>query len=302
MDPETVLRHVDRAEYPWTPKRMAVDQDGHEMAYLDEGKGKPVLFVHGNPTWSYEWRHLIKGLQKKHRCIAPDHIGFGCSDKPREPSYYDLERHIRNLSTLVRELDLKKVTVVVHDWGGPIGLGWAVRAMERVARVVILNTWAMRPDDLLELPWWYRMSRGPGVGEILYLKHNVLVEKGIPRLIHDKSKVTPALMDAYRAPFPFPDDRTGILRFTRMVPTRMGDESYEILGSIEAELPKLDVPVDIFWGRKDPAFGKKIAHRFCELLPQADAADIVDLHDASHYVTEDAGEVILEHLKKSLKR
>ena len=296
MDPDEVLAHVDRTEYPWTPKRHVVDEQGHAMSYLDEGKGPPILFVHGSPTWSYLWRNFVKGLSGKARCIAPDQIGFGCSDKPREPAYHTLERHILNLTSLMRGLDTEPVTLVVQDWGGPIGLGWAVRHPQKVARIVLLNTWGMRPDGLLKLPLLFRLARSPGLGEIIIQKHNQYLERVLPMGVADKKRLTPKLMQAYRAPFPFPDDRVAILRFVRMVPERMGDESYDILGEIEAGLAKLDVPVKIVWARKDPAFGMRIAHRFADLLPQADPKDIVQLPDASHFLQEDAHEKIVPEI------
>lgn len=302
MDPATVLDRIDRHEYPWDPKVHPVDEQGHSMAYVDTGTGEPIVLVHGNPTWSYLWRNVIKGLEKKHRCIAPDLIGFGCSDKPHDADYYSLDRHIRNLGALIRHLDLDKVTLVVQDWGGPIGLGWAVRNPDKVARLVILNTWGQRPDGLMGIPWWYRLARSPGMGEILYLKHNVMVEKGIPQLIADKDKVTPELMDAYRAPHPFPDDRVGILRFVRMVPCRVGDECYDELGEIEAGLETLDVPVGIVWARKDPAFRKAIAHDLATKLPRGDPDRIVDLPDANHFLQEDDPESIVRETLRVMKQ
>lgn len=300
MDPGPVLARVDRTEYPWTPKRVTVDGDGNKMAYLDEGSGPAVLMLHGNPTWSYLYRNVVKGLSDSARCVAPDHIGFGCSDKPRDPLYHTLERHIRNLTAFVREAGLDDVTLVCHDWGGPIGLGWAVRNPQRVKRVVLLNTWAMRPDGLVKIPWAFKAVRSPGVGEILIQKHNLIVEKGIPMGIVDKDKVTARLMEAYRAPFPFPDDRVGLLRFIRMVPARAGDEGYETFGEIEAGLRDLDVPVEAYWARRDFAFPKRIAHRFMELMPQGDAARITDVPDASHFLQEEAHETIVAAIRRGL--
>lgn len=296
MDPAQVLSRVDRAAYPWTPKQYAVDRNHHKMAYLDEGTGRPIVMVHGNPTWSYIWRDFVKGLSSHARCIVPDHIGFGCSDKPRDGTYHTLERHIRNLTALLRHLELDKVTLVLSDWGGPIGLGWATRNPEKVERLILMNTWGMRSDGLLKFPMSFRALRSPGMGEILIQKHNLWVERFLPLGIAKKERVTEGLMDAYRAPFPFPDDRAAILRFMRMVPIRGGDESYETMGEIEAGLEALDVPVDIFWGGKDSALTPRVAHYFADLLPQGDPDEVITLGDAAHFVQEDAHEAIVPRL------
>ena len=300
MDPEQVLSRIDRTEYPWTPKQHPVDRSGHRMAYLDEGDGPVVVFVHGNPTWSFVWRHFVAGLEGVARRIAPDHIGFGCSDKPRDPAYYTLERHIRNLSALLRHLDVQDVTLVCADWGGPVGLGWAVRNPERVSRLVLMNTWAMRSDGLLRFPLDFRMLRSPGFGEILVQKHNWWVERHLPDGVADRSRLTDAVMDAYRAPFPFPDDRVGVLRFMRMVPRRSGDEAYELFGEIEAGLERLDVPAHIFWGERDPGLPPRVADYFARLLPGAREADVVRLPGAGHVVQEDAHEEIVPRLRAIL--
>lgn len=300
MDPEQVLSRVDRGEYPWTPERHGVDRQHHKMAYLDEGDGPPVVLVHGNPTWSYTWRNFVKTLRPRTRCIAPDHIGFGCSDKPRDPTYHSLERHIRNLTSLLRHLELDKVTLVLADWGGPVGLGWATRNPEKVERLVLLNTWAMRSEGLLKFPLSFRLLRSPGVGEILIQKHNLWVERFIALGMAKRDRVTETLLEAYRAPFPFPDDRAAILRFMRMVPMRGGDESYETMGAIEAGLERLDVPVQLYWGARDQALTPRVAEYFADLLPQASREGIVTLPDVGHFVQEDAHEVIAPRLLGSL--
>lgn len=296
MDPAPVLARVDREEYPWEPKRLIVDDAGHEMAYLDEGTGAPILMLHGNPTWSFLYRRVLKGLNGSTRAIVPDLIGFGCSDKPRDPGYYSLERHIRNLTHLVRELDLDDVTLVCHDWGGPVGLGWAVRNPAKVKRLVLLNTWAMRPEGVMPLPWAFKALRSPGVGEILVQKHNLMVEKGIPMDIADKGLVTERMMESYRAPVPFPDDRVGILRFMRMLPSRPGDESYEDLGEIEAGLGQLNVPTHIVWSGASGDWTKVSAMRFARLLPQGDEGSVRHIPHSGHFLPEEAHEEIVSVL------
>ena len=151
------------------------------------------------------------------------------------------------------------------------------------------------------MPLWYRASRAAGIGEILYLKHNLLVESALPKLLQVKDKeLKQQIVAAYQAPHPFPDDRIGILRFTRMVPHRMGDESFDEIGEIDAALHQLDVPAHALWARKDPAFRKAIAHAFMASLPQGDPSHIIDLPQAGHFLQEDEPETINDHLRAIL--
>ena len=129
---------LDREAYPFQSRWLEL-REGTRMHYLDEGKGEPVLFVHGTPTWSFEWRHLVRGLSPHYRCIAPDHLGFGLSDRPRD-GLYTPEWHAANIRDFVERLDLERFTMVVHDYGGPIGLPLAVGAPGRVQGLVLMNT------------------------------------------------------------------------------------------------------------------------------------------------------------------
>ncbi len=296
MRGDPVLRNVPRANYPWTPKRFAVDEIGNRMSYLDEGdpgNDEAVVLLHGNPTWSFLWRAVIRELIPSMRVIAVDHIGFGTSDKPRDPSYHSLERHIRNITALIRHLGLQKVHLVVHDWGGPIGLGWAVREPERLAGLVLTNTWAMQPNNTFRLPAWYRLLRSPGMGEIMIQKHNVAVDRLLRFAYADLHHVRPEILDAYRAPFPFPDDRIAILRFARMVPVRAGDESFDGLGEIEAGLGGLDVPTHLVWGERDHVYPRAIGERLAKLLPRAPPQGPTVVPQTGHLVPEEApGEIV----------
>jgi cis-3-alkyl-4-acyloxetan-2-one decarboxylase len=295
-----VLRNVPRANYPWTPKRHVVDDIGSRMAYLEEGdphSDQAIVLLHGNPTWSFLWRAVIRELAPQHRIIAPDHIGFGVSDKPRDPSYHTLERHIRNLTALLRHLGPEKVTLVAHDWGGPIGLGWAIRNTQLLKGLVLTNTWAMRPDKAFHIPAWYRLLRSPGMGEIMIQKHNVAVDRLLRFAYADSLHARNEILDAYRAPFPFPDDRVAILRLARLVPMRPGDESYEELGQIEAGLAKLQVPTRIVWGAHDHVYPQAVATRLAQLLPNAQPPRIIP--DTGHLLPEEAPGEIVEAIRST---
>ncbi len=308
MRADPVLRQVPRAHYPWRAKQHPVDPNGHKMSYLDEGKGaeakggEAVVLLHGNPTWSFLWRAVIRELDPDTRVIAVDHIGFGSSDKPRDPSYHSLERHILNLNTLLRHLELDRVHLVVHDWGGPIGLGWAVRNRERLASLVLTNTWAMRPDAGFHLPAWYRLLRSPGMGEIMIQKHNVAVDRLLQFAYADAQSVREEIMDGYRAPFPFPDDRIAMLRFARMVPMRPGDESYEELGEIEAKLNTLDVPTELIWGSRDHVYPRAVGMRLAKLLPHAPPQAPKVVPRTGHLLPEEAPGEIVQAIQKTLGR
>ncbi|MEA2377616.1 MAG: haloalkane dehalogenase, partial [Thermoleophilaceae bacterium] len=171
------------------------------LHYVDEGppEAAPLLFVHGNPTWSYLWRRQIAELSSKgHRCVAFDHMGFGRSDKPRQLSAYSLERHVANALALIDALDLRDVTLIAHDWGGPIGLGAVLERGDRLRRIVLMNTWAWELPSFL--PPFLREFRTEGLGEILALGGNLFVES-IPGGMHRRD-TDPVMMEAYRAPFP----------------------------------------------------------------------------------------------------
>ena len=164
---------IDKSEYPFRSNHMNVPAG--RMHYIDEGEGKPIVMVHGNPTWSFLYRYLIKELSKNHRCIALDHIGFGLSDKPADWSYLP-EEHAKNLNLLIDELDLKELTLVVQDWGGPIGLSYAINNPENVKSIIIMNTWMW---SVTGDPHYERFSgfMGSGIGRFLIKRFNFFVRR-----------------------------------------------------------------------------------------------------------------------------
>jgi pimeloyl-ACP methyl ester carboxylesterase len=267
------------------------------LHYVDEGPSEapPLLFLHGNPTWSYLWRRPIADLSAAgRRCVAYDHMGFGRSEKPPRMSAYTLERHIENALALIDELDLRDLTLVAHDWGGPIGLGAMLERPERLHAIVLMNTWAW------ELPSWLppfiREFRAEGLGEILALGGNLFVES-IPGGMARRD-VDPVMMDAYRAPFPDYWSRAGTLAFQREIPLTERDRSAPMISSIHERLPQLDVPVLLLWGMRDPVFQPVFLDQWRELFPNAEVAA---LEDASHFVVEDRPDAVIGAIERFLR-
>jgi pimeloyl-ACP methyl ester carboxylesterase len=262
------------------------------LHYVDEGPrdGEPLLFVHGNPTWSYLWRKPIAALsQNGRRCVAFDHMGFGRSEKPAQLGRYTLQAHVDNARTLIDQLDLRDVTLVAHDWGGPIGLGAMLERPERLRAAVLMNTWAWELPSFV--PSFIREFRTEGLGEILVLGGNLFVES-IPGGMARRD-VDPVMMDAYRAPFPDYWSRLAMLAAQRDIPFTERDRSAALMGSIHERLQDLDTPVTLVWGMRDRVFQPVFMEQWRELFPDA---RVVELQDAAHFVPEDRPDAVIDAL------
>ena len=274
--------------FPFKPRYLRAEDV--RLHYVDEGPrdGRPLLFAHGNPTWSYLWRRQIADLSEQgHRCVAFDHMGFGRSDKPPHLAVYSLRAHVDNALALVDALDLRDVALVAHDWGGPIGLGALLERRDRLRALVLMNTWAWELPSFL--PPFLREFRTEGLGEILALGGNLFVES-IPGGM-TRRDIDPVMMEAYRAPFPDYWSRAGILAFQREIPLTERDRSAKLMGSIHERLPGLDVPVLLVWGLRDPVFQPVFLDQWRELFPRART---VELEDAGHFLVEDRPEAVTE--------
>ena len=227
----------------WLYRPRFFEHEDVRLHYVDEGEGEPIVMLHGNPTWGYLYRNFIPRLSENNRCVVPDHMGFGKSDKPLDQPY-TLARHIENFSALMLDLDLRDVTLVMQDWGGPIGLGFGVEHPERIKRLVILNTWAFRIPEGSPLAPLLELFRQPHVGEAMVQGLNLFVEGFLPAGIYHKERLE-EFMPAYRAPFPDWNSRIGTLAFPRDIP--VGDEhpSTATMGQIQDNLGKLNVPTTI---------------------------------------------------------
>ncbi|MCA9173097.1 MAG: alpha/beta fold hydrolase [Planctomycetales bacterium] len=283
-----------RAEYPFASHHL--DVDGVGLHYIDEGpgdQGRPLLMVHGNPTWSFYWRHLVQGLRDKHRCVAVDHIGCGLSDKPQDYEY-TLRRHTDNLSQLIESLDLRDVTLLAHDWGGAIGLGALMAAPERFRHVILFNTGAWPPHFV---PLRIRACRTPLAGRIALRGLNLFARAALTMAV--ERPLSSAARAGYLAPYDSWAHRVAVWRFVRDIPLTRRHPTWETLARLERQLPDWIQPVDLIWGMKDWCFDPSCLERFQAIWPQAQSHP---LPQAGHYVVEDARDEILELLKDRLSR
>jgi cis-3-alkyl-4-acyloxetan-2-one decarboxylase len=281
--------------WPYQPRFF--EYDGIRFHYVDEGQGEPILLLHGNPTWGYLYRNFIPPLSQTNRCVVPDYMGFGKSDKPLDKPY-TLARHIENFTAFMEHLDLRDVTLVMQDWGGPIGLGYGVEHADRIKRLVILNTWAFRIAEGIPLAPLLELFRQPHVGEAMVQGLNLFVEGFFPAGTYHKERLN-ELMPAYRAPFPDWNSRIGTLTFPRDIP--VGDEhpSTPTMGHIEDNLGRLNVPTTVIWGMHDPAIPPPLIGRWKAVYPHAETHEI---QTASHFLQEDEPEQIVSLIQDFLER
>jgi haloalkane dehalogenase len=268
------------------------------MAYIDEGRGEPIVMLHGNPTWSYLYRKFISRIAAERRAIAVDHIGFGRSDKSLK--MLRLEDHIKNFSELALGLDLRNATLVMQDWGGPIGLGFATRFPDRIKRLVIMNTWAFRIAAGTPLHPLLEQFRIPGVGEALVQGLNLFVEGFLPAGIHRPERIDPVMMAAYRAPFPDYNSRAPVLAFPRDIPVGDDHPSAAVMAEIQDNLDKLRLPALIIWGAHDIAIPPQLIQaRWLRYFPEA---EVHLLDTASHFLQEDEPDQIVDLILDFLRR
>ncbi len=272
--------------YPFEPRRF---DSGHGvMSYLDEGSGdEAVVMMHGNPTWSFYFRNLVLALRGQMRCIVPDHLGCGLSDKPQDFDY-TLPNHIKNLTALLESLQLKRIHLIVHDWGGPIGLGALLPQADKLGRVVILNTAAFA-DTVV--PWRIRLCRAPLIGQLLVRGFNGFAWPATWMAV--TKPLNEEVKDGYLFPYDSWANRIATQRFVQDIPSGRGTSSDEALAKIELLLPVLrSKQVQIIWGGRDFCFNRHYYDRWRAFLPDA-AANY--LEESGHYVLED-GRIECEEL------
>ena len=273
------------------------------LHYVDEGEGLPVVMLHGNPAWSYLYRRFIPPLlDAGRRAIAVDLLGFGRSDKPDDAGEFRVERHVERLGALLDSLDLRDVCLVVHDWGGPIGLAWAVRNPERIARLMVLNTFAPRLPGPMGRGLTLRMLRTRGLGELAAKRRAGLTEDFLLRAgVRHRDRLDAQAKAAYRAPHPDAASRTGVLAFPRQVPLSEDDAVAALSREVEEGLRRsfADRPATICWGMRDVLFREPVLDLWRAVLP---GARVVRLDDAGHFVQEDAHERVVPELLDLLAR
>lgn len=281
------------ALYPFESHFLEVP--GGRMHYVDEGHGPPLVMLHGNPTWSFYFRDLIKGLQDRYRVIVPDHIGCGLSDKPQEYPY-TLSTHIDNLGRLIEHLGLTNLTLAVHDWGGPIGFGWATRHPANVGRFIVFNTAAFLTG---RMPFRIRLSGFPLLGDLAVLRFNAFARAAIHMASVQPERMTPEVVRGYLLPYDRPAHRVAILSFIRDIPFHPNIPSHAVFRRMEAALPQWsDRPMLICWGMRDFCFTPRFLADWIARFPKA---NVHRFEDAGHYVVEDAHERIVPAIKEFLE-
>jgi len=285
--------------YPAHPQRFDV-RPGLSMNYLDEGPrdGEVVVMVHGNPSWSYYWRALVAGLSDRYRCIVPDHIGMGLSDKPADDQYtYTLQSRVDDLDALLRHLGITgPVTLAVHDWGGMIGFGWALSHHQQVKRLVVLNTAAFPMPAAKKMPWQIALGRHWKVGEWIIRTFNAF-SAGASWLGVER-KMPAEVRRAYVAPYDSYANRISTIRFMQDIPLSPADPAWPLLERSGQVLPSYaDRPVFIGWGLRDFVFDHHFLEGFRAALPQA---EVHAFEDAGHYVLEDKHEALVPRIRAFL--
>jgi len=291
-------------DYPFAPHRFQV-RPGISMSYLDEGpRDAPVvLALHGNPSWSYYWRHLVLGLRENYRVIVPDHVGMGLSDKPDDhdrsfPGYdYTLQSRVDDLAALLEYLVIKgPLTLAVHDWGGIIGFAWALSHAAQVQRLIITNTASFPLPKTKSMPWQIALGRNYGMGEWLIRTFNAFAECAARWAV--ARKMPPAVRRAYVAPYSTWANRIATVRFMQDIPLSPKDRAWALLDAADKALPSFaDRPAFIGWGLKDFVFDRHFLERFQADLPQA---EVMAFEDAGHYVLEDKHEVLVPAIRQFL--
>jgi haloalkane dehalogenase len=275
--PEESLRGLPG--FPFESSYMEVD--GVRLAYLDEGEGRPVVFFHGEPTWSFLWRKAIPPVRDAgYRCIAPDYAGFGRSDKPTDLGWYTYDRHVELMAALLEELDVRDATAVVHDWGGPIGLRLAVEHPDRFSRLAIMETGPFTGHQRMSEAWLAFRD---------FVRENADVPIGM--LVRGGCKEDPGdeVIAAYEAPYPTPESKAGARAFPLILPT-----DPEMPGAAEGKrvadaLREDERPVLLLWADSDPVLPFSVGERISEQLGFPAPRPI---ENAGHFLQEDAGEEI----------
>jgi haloalkane dehalogenase len=272
--------------YPFEPHYLEID--GLRLHYLDEGEGEPIVCFHGEPTWSYLYRKMIPPLAAGgHRVIVPDYPGFGRSDKPTSRSWYTYDRHVELMTDLLARIDVRDATVVVQDWGGPIGLRWATENPDRVERLVIMNTglFAGQVNEAF-MAWRNFAERNPD------LPVGFVIQSATA------TKVPQEIIGAYEAPWPNAESKAGAAQFPLLVPTTDNDPGVAEMNAARERLASWEKPVLVCFSDSDPIFTPKAGQRFVDAIPGA--RELVVIEGAAHFLQEDKGEQIAAEINSFL--
>jgi pimeloyl-ACP methyl ester carboxylesterase len=281
---------LNRNEYPFTHRYFNIN--GHKLHYIDEGEGETILFVHGTPSWSFDFRQVIKSLQAGYRCIAIDHIGFGLSDKPETYDYSTL-RHSEALEAFAEALDLKEITLVVHDFGGPVGLNFAIRHPGKIRKIVVLNSWMWSSKHEPEFIRFSRILKSPLL-PFLYKYLNFSARFVMPSSFGDK-KLPDRLRSQYTGPFIRPSERHGTVAFAKSL---LNDQDwFETLWINREAIASR--PVLLIWGMKDRFITPKYLEKFLAGFSNARARR---LETCGHFPQEEEPELVSEYIHEFVKK
>lgn len=270
--------------YPFESQYLSIG--GHRYHYIEAGTGDPVVMVHGNPSWSFYFRELMQRLSADHRCIAPDHIGMGYSDKPGDADYpYTLARRVEDLETFLEAKNIHhRITLILHDWGGPIGMSFARRHPKAIDKIVLLNTAAFHLPKSKSFPWVLRLTR-TYFGTLAVRGLNAF-SRGATYLGVKRRRLPADVRRAYSAPYNSWHNRIGTLRFVQDIPLAPSDRGYDYVTDLQSHLYLFeDTPVLIVWGMKDFIFDRHFLDKWLEYLPHA---QVHRFEDCGHYILEDA--------------
>lgn len=285
--------------YPFEGR--AIDRPGGRLHFLDEGSGDPVVMLHGNPTWSFYYRNLVLALRDRYRCVVPDHIGCGLSDKPPESRYdYSLKSRIEDLDALLDHLGVtSNVTLVLHDWGGMIGMAYAARYPDRIKRIVASNTGAFPLPPAKPFPWSLWLGRNTQLGKWLILRHNAF-GRAAARWCVTRRPLPPDVREMYLRPYDAPEHRVAVLKFVQTIPLKPVDPGYDVVSDTAASLAKFrDVPTLLLWGLRDFVFDRHFLAEWQRHFPHAETRT---WPDCGHYLLEDAGDEVIPKVNDFLAK
>ena len=286
-------------EYPF--KSNYLDLNGLQYHYLDEGQGPTVVMLHGNPSWSFYYRNLVKELSNRFRCIVPDHIGCGLSDKPDDDRYdYTLPQRVDDLEQLLDNLQLnEKITLVVHDWGGMIGMAYAVRHPERIERLVILNTGAFPLPKAKPFPLGLRICRDTWLGTLLVRGFNAF-SRGAAQVGCKENPMSAELRALYELPYDSWQNRIATLRFVQDIPLQPGDRNYDLICAVSDGINQFaGLPMLICWGELDFVFDH---HFLAEWQARFPKAELHRFPQAGHYILEDRKDAVIPLISEFMDR
>ncbi len=279
---------------------------GLRLHYLDEGPKNgdentdPVVMVHGNPSWSFYYRKLVLALRSDYRCIVPDHIGMGMSDKPDDEIYrFTLDQRVDDIESLLDHLNVTdNITLVLHDWGGMIGMAFATRYPERIKRLVILNTSAFHLPKDKSVPWQLKLSRIPVVGAVLNQGINIFARGAVKQCV-TRTSMSPEVAAAYLAPYDNWSHRRAIKKFVFDIPLKAGDSAYQTVDHVDKTIGQFSAtPMLVCWGLKDFVFDHHFLKEWETRFPDA---EFHRFDDVGHYILEDAPEDVIPLVQQFLQ-